>query len=464
MAYGQALARGIQMGEASRRGREVNLESIIASLPGTRNWASRRTSPAIIRSRAADQALAERKMDILERAQLLEERKQALQEEKWQQEQELLQQAARERYLYGEEGAALGVRGRARESADRAHEAATQAAETGVQSYEYSKADKMRAQLEDYNMAKAGLGSGNAAPVINYFDKYGSPSMRIEDIRFGRGPHEPVQVTFSNKPDQPAMFQDPGQAMMMLLAPTNPALGAVAPSETKEKAEKEEGLSAKERASIMQKISADVDEAMQYGGRPAEYETDAEWRAALLEQKKREVLGTAEQPTGPEPPPAAGVQRPQPGVAPAEAAAGPQVQEIPIVNKRTGERGVRRVFPDGTQEIINAKGQLVERRAATGRRYQPPARPEEKSFRGEVHTLPIQREGEGAQRAGGIPERPGGAGPARGKNVMYHTDAQGNKVASWVNERGEVESRVVERKKDKDKDKGKKKGKKGSKD
>ena len=454
--YGASLARGIQLGEGSRRRGELDLEGIIASLPGTRNWNTRRGSPAIIRSRAADQALAERRMEILERAQQLEERKQALEEQKWREQQAAFQRAEQERRIYGEKGAALGVRGRAERASDRAYEAQTRAAETGIQSYEYSKADKMRAQMEDYNLAKAGLGSGNAAPVINYFDKYGSPSMRVEDIQFGRGPHEPVQVTFSNKPDEPATFQDPGQAMMLLLAPTNPLLqeGEAAAAEPQEG---EKAIDPIKLADLMRKVSADVDKEMQYGSRPAEYKTNAEWRAALMKQKKREILGAEEQPAGPAP--ATGVQRPQPGVAPAEAAQTPQVQEIPIVNKRTGEAGVRRVFPDGTQEIINAKGQLVERRAPGGRRYQPAPPEEEMSMRGEVHTLPIPKEG--AQRAGGIPERPG-AETIPSKNVAYHTDAEGNKVASWVNERGEVETRKVES--EKDKDKKKKKKKKGSKD
>jgi len=457
--YGASLARGIQLGEGSRRRGELDLEGIIASLPGTRGWSSRRGSPAIIRSRAADQALEERRMELLERQQALEERKQAMAEQAWREQQAALQRAMEERRIYGEEGAALGVRGRAERASDRAYEAQTRATETGIQSYEYSKADKMRSQMEDYNLAKAGLGSGNPAPVINYFDKYGSPSMRVEDIQFGKGPHDPVQVTFSNKPDEPATFQDPGQAMMLLLAPTNPLLqeGEAAAAEPQKE---EKAIDPIKLADLMRKVSADVDESMQYGTRPAEYKTDAEWRAALMKQKKREILGAAE-PTGPEPPPAAGVQRPQPGVTPAEAAQTPQVQEIPIVNKRTGEAGVRRVFPDGTQEIINAKGQLVERRAPGGRRYQPVPPEEEMSMRGEVHTLPIPREGEGAQRAGGIPERPS-EGAAPSKNVAYHTDAEGNKVASWVNERGEVETRKVEGE-GKDKKKKKKKGSKGGK-
>jgi len=453
--YGASLARGIQLGESSRQRGELDLEGIIASLPGTRGWTSRRGSPAIIRSRAADQALEERRMELLERQQVLEERRQALAEQAWREQQAALKRATEERRIYGEEGAALGVRGRAERASDRAYEAQTRAAETGIQSYEYSKADKMRSQMEDYNLAKAGLGSGNPAPVLNYFDKYGSPSMRIEDIQFGRGPHDPVRVTFSNAPDKPATFQDPGQAMMLLLAPTNPLLqeGEAAAAEPQKE---EKAIDPIKLADLMRKVSADVDKEMQYGSRPAEYKTDAEWRAALMEQKKREILGAEEQPATP--PPATGVQRPQPGVAPAEAAAAPQVQEIPIVNKRTGEAGVRRVFPDGTQEIINAKGQLVERRAPGGRGYQPPAREEEMSFRGEVHTLPVPKEG--AQRAGAIPERPG-AETVPSKNVAYHTDAEGNKVASWINARGEVESRVVKSEKDKDK---KKKKKKGSKD
>jgi len=65
-------------------------------------------------------------------------------------------------------------------------------------------------------------------------------------------------------------------------------------------------------------------------------------------------------------------------------------------------------------------------------------------------------------RAEAVPTEAGP--PGKGKTaVAYHTDEAGNKVASWVNEKGEVETRVVKKKKDEDdddKDKKKKKKKK----
>ena len=46
MAVGEALARGIQLGEARRP--ETNVEQIVASLPGTRGWQRRRAiAPAL---------------------------------------------------------------------------------------------------------------------------------------------------------------------------------------------------------------------------------------------------------------------------------------------------------------------------------------------------------------------------------------------------------------------------------
>ena len=447
MAVGQALARGIQMGESRRRGNELNLEQIIASLPGTRGWTRTRRSPAIIRSNAAEMALNERKLDLMDREQALEERKQAVAEEMIQQDRLNAQRQRQEEYVHGVGGRALGVQGRAQAAGDRAQIAADRAYQSGITSAVTGRVERKTAQMEDYNLAKAGLGSGNAAPVLQYFEQYGSSNMRIEDIRFGRGPHDPVQVTFSNAPDQPTTFSNPGEAMMMLLAPTNPELGG-APARKEEREERKvvaketevkikgtagKELTAQQRAELMRKISTDVDKQMEEStAATAGYETNEQWRNALIEQKTHEVFGAQGVPT-----------REQ---APAAQEGAPQYQEIPIRHKDTGEVGTRRIYPDGTQEILDSKGNLIERRAAEGRRYTPPT-----ETRGEVHAIPIKRE----EPAKGVPERPAQA--QRSKAVVYRTDAEGNKVESRVNAQGEVETRIVETKQERDEKKKKKK-------
>jgi len=447
------------MGEASRRGGELNLEQIIASLPGTRGWTRARRSPAIIRSNAAEMALNERKLDLMERAQALEERRQAVAEEVIQQNRLGVERQRQEEYIHGKEGAALGVKGRAQAAGDRAHATSISAIEAGKVTAAEGTAERKGAQMEDYNLAKAGLGSGNAAPVLQYFDRYGDANMRIEDIQFGRGPHDPVQVTFSNAPDQPATFSNAGEAMAMLLAPTNPELGAGAPARKEAREERKvaaketeveikgaagKELTASERADQLRKIGTDVDRIMERTSKPAQYDTDEDWRRALIDQRKSEVLGGGPSargvPTGEVQGLAAGVQE----RAPQGAA---QYQERPIRHKDTGETGTRRVYPDGTQEILDSKGNLIERRGPEGRGYTPPT-----ETRGEVHTRPIERE----KPAAGVPERPGQAQP-RAKAVAYHTDAEGNKVESRVNAEGEVETRVVETKEERDKKKKKKK-------
>jgi len=78
---GASLGRGIQLGEASRRSSEINLEQIIASLPGTRGMTRRRSSPATIRSNAADLALRERALDLQERQVAIQEKNQVILEE-----------------------------------------------------------------------------------------------------------------------------------------------------------------------------------------------------------------------------------------------------------------------------------------------------------------------------------------------------------------------------------------------
>ena len=454
MAVGQALARGIQMGEAQRRGNELNLEQIIASLPGTRGWTRARRSPAIIRSNAAEMALNERKLDLMERTQALEERKQSVMEEVIQQNRLTGERQRQEEYIHGKEGAGLGVKGRAQAAGDRAHAASITAIEAGKVTAAEGTAERKSAQMDDYNLAKAGLGSGNAAPVLQYFERYGNANMRIEDIQFGRGPHDAVQVTFSNAPDQPVTFGNAGEAMMMLLAPTNPQLGGeparkeareerkVAAKETEVEIKGAVGkeLTAEERAELMRKISTDVDKQMaDSNAATAGYETNEQWRNALIEQKTREVFGAQGVPT-----------REQ---APAAQEGAPQYQEVPIRHKETGEIGTRRIYPDGTQEILDSKGNLIERRAREGRRYAPPT-----ETRGEVHALPIKRE----ERATGVPERPAPA--QRSKAVVYRTDEQGNKVESRVNAQGEVETRIVETKEERERKKKKKRSKKRRKD
>jgi len=349
------------------------------------------------------------------------------------------------------------VKGRAQTAADRAHAASITAIEAGKVTAAEGTAERKSAQMDDYNLAKAGLGSGNAAPVLQYFDRYGDANMRIEDIQFGRGPHDAVQVTFSNAPDQPVSFSNPGEAMAMLLAPTNPELGAGAPArkeareerkvvaketEVEIKGAKGQDLTANERADLTRKIGTDVDRIMERTTKPAQYDTEEDWRNALIEQRKGEVLG-----------PARGVPTPgqEPPAQPGAPQAAPQYQETPIRHKETGEVGTRRVYPDGTQEILDSKGNVIERRGAEGRRYQPPT-----ETRGEVHAVPIKRE----EPAAGVPERPTQARPERARAVAYHTDAEGNKVESRVNAQGEVETRVVETKEDRDKKKRKKKKKK----
>jgi len=300
--------------------------------------------------------------------------------------------------------------------------------------------------------------------------------MRIEDIQFGAGPHEPVQVTFNTAPDKPVSFQDAGQAFAMLLAPTSPQLAAATTKDqfkerevaAKErdvaiKEEKGRTLTAKEEAELNRKIAADVDKHMREGvGRPEEYTTDAEWRAALMQEKRREVLGSVTQaaaaPVG-----APGVDQPQVGIPTGQPQGGPGYREVRVRNKDTGEIGVKRIMPDGSTEIYDAKGNMIKRAwdvgAQTPRTYEPPGGAA--STAGERHTMPVPVEQQPA-RAEAVPTEAGP--PGKGKTaVAYHTDEAGNKVASWVNEKGEVETRVVKKKKDEDdddKDKKKKKKKK----
>jgi len=432
----------------------------------------RRSSPATIRSNAADLSLRERALDLQERQVAIQEKNQVMLEDA----------AATERQRsYWRESEGIQDRARARTVAaeDRATTARDRAYQAGVTTEAQGKMDRTTAQMEDYQMAKAAIGSGQAGPVMEYFEKWGNAKMRIEDIQFGEGPHAPVQVTFNTAPDKPVTFQDAGQAFAMLLAPTSPQLAAATTKEKfkerevsakERKVAVEEGkgktLSAKEEAELNRKISADVDKHMREGvGRPEEYTTDSEWRVALMEEKRREVLGSITQaaaaPVG-----APGVEQPEVGIPTGQPQGGPGYREVRVRNKDTGEIGVKRIMPDGSTEIYDAKGKMIRRAwdvgAQTPRTYTPAGG--ELSAAGEVHTLPVPAEQQPA-RAEAVPTEAGP--PGKGKTaVAYHTDEAGNKVASWVNAKGEVETRIVKKKKDEDedgedKDKKKKKKKEG---
>ena len=421
MTVGAALARGLQIGQ--RNTSQFDLGSVMSSLHGYRGsgtpgyrspTGARKTgrrSPAVIRSNAADQMLAEKSMVLMERKQDLEERKQAMEEERE-------RQAKLERYYTRTEGIQTRVGERADVASEKAHTARLGAIGAGVTVAKQRRSDIGRAAKERFNEARWGIENKQARPVLDYFDNFGAANVRIEGIQFQPDGDE-IMVTYPG--NKKVVFKNADEAFKNLLLPTHPDMPAYL---KKAKAEREEtrketevglkvskevretrkgkALTANELAELREKYNKQYSDLMKNQGvDEADRGTWVNARMAEHEVKKKEAPTPKERPEI--------VTKGKPKI---------------VRNKKTGELWYQ--YPDGTrQKWTPAKGERSEviQQSITKPEEKKPA---EKPWHEKTTAI-----------------------PPREKGSATYVDAKGNTVKQTIDAKGNIVKTIVKKKKKK---------------
>jgi len=458
---GAALGRGIILGRqalssGTNLGPVISLagRSPVTSSTVRPQGVTQRKSPAEIRSLAAAQVLEEKKLALLEKQHALEERKL-----------NMVEQQAREKRLndYYNRTETMGIQRRKETNAaqDRATAASDKAYESGRRVSAVGKADLASAQKDAYAMAKAGLQSGNSEPLLDYFDRFGSPNMSITSMEFTPGQEDgPISVKFSN--GGATTFKNKGQALLMLLAPTNPDYAGVVAQRKEDREErkvvakeKEVDIKAGAGKTITPKQMADYNQQAMaqyqkdWGDPMGGFNKDAPPREQYMKDYVGALVSGNQGPleTGKKlaPQAATGITPPgkQTDAKDTTAPAAEQEGVKTLRNKKTGE--VVKVYPDGRRETVTP--------AVEGKATYSPGKAKVTMGRGAEYKQSIQKPEEKKEEseATGIPTEK--KDQARKQGTASYKDKQGNTVTVSVDAKGNLTRNVTESKKKKKKKK-----------
>lgn len=169
--------------------------------------------PTVIRDRAAELALKQKEFDLAER-------KQALAENLAQHTMEMDKQKMALQQTTEENRAALGSRA----AGVSERQAGVQEGTLGLKQKAFDVGQQQVQRKNDFNMAKWGLAADNPAPIIDYFNKYGDPNSKIDNIEFGPNGTD-LMVTFSGQ-KKPAYFKTKDDFYKSLLSFADPRVEA----------------------------------------------------------------------------------------------------------------------------------------------------------------------------------------------------------------------------------------------
>jgi len=303
--------------------------------------------PRVIKSQAADIALKERALDLEE--QKLQMAREAANEAR-------MRQEALDRQAYEDKQRELALKSRAMDQAEEGAIQKRYQSSVDFANKQEAVSAKMgeKQRQDDYALAKQGLAVGNPAPIIEFFDKWGNPDARIENIEFGPDGKD-MLVQFSNQ-EKPAYFKNKDEFFKGLMAFGDPNVEkALLESATKVKSAKAKGkkegrnpyrVTHNEAAKEYDKQWTEYGE-LKEGAPPRE-----EWINNYI--AKHEAMGGSRVP----------------------AKKGPTGPTIKSEVRRKEDGAILRTWTDGTQEVIEPDGTVSHVKSPDGVIYKKPKRGE----------------------------------------------------------------------------------------